>query len=73
VVGCPRKLVAGEVYELLDAADWAKLGSWPVAGGWLDQTCACLDGVRFVEAERASWELQRIEQTARIRERIRQQ
>jgi hypothetical protein len=68
VIGCPRRLVTADAYELLDAADWAKHGSWPVAGGWLEQTCACVSGVRYVEGERAAWEIDRMEELARIRQ-----
>jgi hypothetical protein len=44
---------------MLTAADLAEEGCWPVAGGWLDQTPSCVNGVRFVQNERAKLELKR--------------
>jgi len=44
---------------MLTAADLADQGCWPVGGGWLDQTQACVNGVRFVQNERAKLELKK--------------
>jgi hypothetical protein len=65
LIGCPRKFVAedesgvsgggdsGGVADLLEAAELADKGSWPVAGGWLDQCRSCIDGVRLVRMREA--------------------
>ena len=49
------KLIGDEAWEAIMAADLAKHGSWPVAGGWLEQTQWCLDAVRLVWNETAYW------------------
>lgn len=59
VIGCPLKLIPGDVWDMLTAADLADQGCWPVGGGWLDQTQACVNGVRFVQNERAKLELKK--------------
>lgn len=57
IVGCPMKHIAGDVWDMLTAADLADDGCWPVAGGWLDQSPSCIAGVRIVQSERAKLEL----------------
>lgn len=48
IEGCPRKLVANEIHDLLLAADLAEKHIWPVAGGWLNQTQSAVAGIRLV-------------------------
>jgi len=61
LVGCPLDLIDGPTEQALRAADLAEHGSWPLAGGWLDQTESCLAAVRVVQAERRNWEARMIE------------
>lgn len=44
--GCPLKSLTGAVVEAFQAADLAREGIMPVAGGWLDQTQSFLDVMR---------------------------
>lgn len=37
------------------AAELAEKGSWPVGGGWMDQTQICVQAVRLVWAEESHW------------------
>jgi hypothetical protein len=48
ITDCPLKLIDASAWEALRAADLAEHGSWPVAGGWMDQARACVDAVRYV-------------------------
>jgi len=34
---CPRR-IAGEAFEVLEMADWARRGKWPIGGGMKDET-----------------------------------
>lgn len=52
---CPLHIVRQETWELLTAADLAKRGSWPVSGGWLEQTMSCVQGVRQAWGMHAQW------------------
>lgn len=52
VTRCPQLEIPEGCWEMFGAADLAKQGCWPVAGGWLDQTAVCVDGVRILNAER---------------------
>ena len=47
---------AAEAAYMLFAARAAEYGSWPVAGGWMDQTEACIAGVRATWRDRALFE-----------------
>jgi hypothetical protein len=47
----PAALLDEEVYDAIDAADLAKRGSWPVAGGWLDQSASLVRAVRRIWIE----------------------
>ena len=51
---CPQKLIGEDIRMLLRGADLADKGSWPVTGGWLDQSASFVDGVQFVRAEEAA-------------------
>lgn len=53
VASCPKKLIGNSVYEAMMAADMAKKGCWPVAGGWLDQTHTCIESVQRIWSEEA--------------------
>ena len=48
IIDCPRKQLAPEVWEMLRAAHWAREGTWPRSGGWLNQTLACVTAVEFI-------------------------
>jgi hypothetical protein len=48
-------MATSDIHAALVAAEWAALGSWPVAGGWLDQTQVCLDAIGLIRAEQAGW------------------
>lgn len=54
--GCPRQLVRAGAWDIVEAADLARRGTWPLAGGWLDQTETCVDGVRFFMREMEIWD-----------------
>jgi hypothetical protein len=56
IAECPRLQVTSDIWTLIMAADLAEKGSWPFAGGWMEQTAACVDGVRFWWAEKSRWE-----------------
>lgn len=47
LIGCPLDFILPSAWEILEAARFAEKGHWPVAGGWLDQTQSCLNGVRM--------------------------
>ena len=51
--GCPWRQITPDVDLALFAARQAKLGQWPVAGGWLNQTKHCLEAVEIIERDRA--------------------
>lgn len=44
--GCPLKMLTAPVVEAFQAADMAREGIMPVAGGWLNQTQSFLDCMR---------------------------
>lgn len=48
LIGGPRKLIVPGTYDMLQAADLARRGHWPVAGGWLDQANVLLEAVQQV-------------------------
>lgn len=47
ITQCPWKIIKASVLDVPMAADLAAKGSWPVGGGWLDQTASCLAAVRY--------------------------
>lgn len=47
----PAALIDWQVLQALTAADFAKRGSWPVAGGWLDQSASLVEAVQQIWAE----------------------
>uniref|UniRef100_A0A6M3IJS0 Uncharacterized protein n=1 Tax=viral metagenome TaxID=1070528 RepID=A0A6M3IJS0_9ZZZZ len=60
IIGCPRERLGADMYEALFAAEQADEGMWPCAGGWLDQTRNCIDAVRFIQSDKAHWEIERL-------------
>lgn len=57
--GCPGEVADAETFEALGLARHAAAGSWPVAGGTLDQAEAFLQLTRWVEAEEATLKAER--------------
>lgn len=53
--GCPRKMVSGDVWELIRHARLYDKGLPPVGGGVLDQTRSFTEGCEFVWAEENRW------------------
>ena len=51
LIDCPLKVIPAFAWSALDAAMLAEKGSWPVSGGWLDQSASCVDAVKVVWAE----------------------
>lgn len=53
VTSCPRRLVAADpmVGWVVDLAEMARKGAWPVAGGVLDQAETFLSAARLVWSE----------------------
>lgn len=43
--------MSADVWAAYEAADLAKRGLWPVAGGWLDQTAIGLAAIRAFWSE----------------------
>ena len=64
ITGCPRELLGPAIDNALLAADLAEKGSWPLAGGWLDQTQSCLDAVLFIWGDQARWKAQQARERA---------
>jgi hypothetical protein len=52
---CPRELVTGDVWDVIEAADLFAKGLPPMAGGTRDQAAAFLTAARIVWAEEARW------------------
>jgi ADP-ribose pyrophosphatase YjhB (NUDIX family) len=50
---CPLEAIDSQAWEVIAAADLAKHGCWPVAGGWLDQVHGLREAVRFVWSEQS--------------------
>lgn len=53
LTGCPARFVDEEIQRAMWLARFAKDGTWPVAGGTLDQTQWFLDFCGFYWAEQA--------------------
>ncbi len=60
ITGCPREQAA-EAMWALDAHRWQNKGAWPMPGGWMDQTAACLAAVDMVEREQRSWKRRQLD------------
>lgn len=52
---CPQSVqLTTDVLDAIAAAGMAESGSWPVAGGWADQSATLVRAVRVVWDERAA-------------------
>jgi len=51
IVGCPQRAIDRDVIDFLTYADFAKQGTFPVAGGTLDQSSWFLQATQFLLAE----------------------
>lgn len=58
LVQCPQIIIDPIAYDVFAAADLARHGSWPVAGGWLDQVASLRDAIRIVWNERTAMKLE---------------
>lgn len=52
---CPLDVIGADAWDALMAADLAEKGTWPVLGGWLEQTQKCIESVRLVWKCTAYW------------------
>ena len=52
---CPLTYVGGDAWTVIEFAEFAERGSWPVAGGVLDQANQFVEACRFVWAEQRRW------------------
>lgn len=59
ITGCPRALVTDDVWQAFQAAALARKGSWPNAGGWLDQPRTLVDGVQMIWSDETFWKTRR--------------
>ena len=48
ITGCPKKMVSPSAVTAIRAADFARKGVLPLAGGWLDQSDSAMKAIRFV-------------------------
>ena len=48
LTGCPKKMVSPSANDAIRAADFARKGVLPLAGGWLDQSDSAMKAIRFV-------------------------
>lgn len=58
IPGCPREMVTGDVWELIQHSRMYEKGLAPLAGGTLDQTRSFTEACGFVWAEEARWKAQ---------------
>jgi hypothetical protein len=54
ISSCPKKLIETDAIDLIEAARFLEDGILPIQAGYLDQTAAFLDGVRFYRGEMAA-------------------
>lgn len=52
---CPRPLVTSDILAAITAADDARKGYLPVAGGTLDQAAGIMGAIRCIWAEEAAY------------------
>lgn len=57
---CPHKDISREAIEIVELAEHAIAGAWPVAGGVLDQSSGFVDCVGIVRTERTVHKLEQI-------------
>lgn len=55
ITTCPKLLITDDVWTLLKMARFAARGSWPIAGGVLDQAQCFLDACDFIWMEERVW------------------
>ncbi len=56
VEGCVKKQIKPGAWDLLEMCGYTDDGTWPIAGGILDQTPAFLRAYRWVRGEKAAVE-----------------
>jgi hypothetical protein len=54
---CPRLLIPDEIWTVIEFAELAEKGHWPIAGGVLDQAHWFVSAARFVWNEIALWKI----------------
>ena len=54
-VECPRQYIDAGMRLTLELSTFAEKGSWPVAGGVLDQSHSFVSACRFIDGERQVW------------------
>ena len=54
ITGCPKRQITHDVVLALDAADFARKGCLPIAGGMLNQTHIGMRAIRTIWAEEAA-------------------
>jgi len=55
ITKCPRKLIDRQTWRLLELADFADKGSFPILAGVLDQSDSFLSGCRIAWNETKYW------------------
>ncbi len=57
LTGCPYRMVTADVWRAVQAAEYAAppMSSWPVSGGWLDQTAIGLEAIELIQTEKRWW------------------
>jgi len=55
ITDCPRKIIDQQTWRLLQLADFAEKGCFPVSGGVLEQSDSFLSACRMVWSETAYW------------------
>jgi hypothetical protein len=54
---CPRSIIPDSIWTVLDFAELAEKGNWPIAGGLLDQSHGFISACRFVWSDIIAWRL----------------
>jgi hypothetical protein len=55
ITQCPRKLITPDIWRLLQLAEFAEKGAFPVSGGVLEQSDSFLSACRSVWQEVSYW------------------
>lgn len=56
ITRCPKMEVEPGMWEFVRLADWAKDGSFPAAGGTMDQSASFMDACRYLWARESEIE-----------------
>lgn len=48
---CPLKVITSEGTEYVEAYNFYKANSWPVAGGWTDQANTLIQAIKIMDKE----------------------